>query len=108
MKAKKAINKGQPITITYCSLLINTQTRLKTLKDSKFFICQCNLCQDPTEKGTFLSAILCPKCKGNLLPESFHLSDPEWKCNKCLFSSSHEKVTKLVDSIKNSFETIMR
>jgi len=107
VKAKKALSKGQPITITYCSLLINTQNRLKTLKDSKFFICQCNLCQDPTEKGTFLSAILCPKCKEHLLPESFHLSDPVWKCNKCLFSSSNEKVTKLVDSIKNSFETIM-
>ena len=108
MKAKKTIAKGEPITITYCSLLCNTQYRLKKLQDSKFFTCQCHLCHDPTEKGTFLSGVVCPKCKGILLPESFYLAEPVWKCNKCSFSTSHLKVTKLVETVKNSFDTITR
>ena len=85
LKAKKAILKGEPITITYCSPLLNTPARILKLKTTKFFTCQCNLCCDPTECGTYMSALVCPKCQGLLLPESFHAQNPPWKCNKCPF-----------------------
>lgn len=108
VKAKKSIAKGQPITITYCSLLTNTETRLKKLQSSKFFKCTCDLCTDMTEKGTFMSALLCPKCKGHLLPESFHAKAPVWKCLKCPFSTTHEKAGNFVESIRASFTKISR
>ena len=56
LKAKKSIPIGDPITINYCTVLLNTETRLTKLKNTKYFICNCSLCLDPTEKGTFMSA----------------------------------------------------
>ena len=109
LKAQKHIEKDDQITISYCSTLINTKTRLAKLKRSKFFVCQCKLCMDPTENGTFMSAVICPKCKiGKMLPESFHMADPNWHCDKCSFMSTDEKVTKLVDAVRNSYIKIIK
>ena len=109
LKAQKYIAKGEQITITYCTTLTNTKTRLAKLKQSKFFVCNCTLCLDPTENGTFLSAVICPKCKnGKMLPESFHMADTNWHCDKCRFMSTDEKVTKLVDAVRNSYIKIIR
>ena len=63
LKAKKTISQGEAITITYVPALLNTPARLSKLKNSKFFVCKCQLCCDPTENGTFLSALVCPKCQ---------------------------------------------
>ena len=63
LKAKKPISQGESITITYVPALLNTPARLSKLKNSKFFICKCQLCCDPTENGTFMSALVCPKCQ---------------------------------------------
>lgn len=104
--AKKGIARNQPITITYCAQLTNTESRLEKLKKSKFFICQCDLCHDVTEKGTYMSALTCPKCKGHLLPQSFHSTDPSWNCDQCSFSTSHEKAKKLSEAIRNSYVKI--
>ena len=101
--AKKTIKKGQPISITYCSLLLNTPSRLTKLKSSKFFTCLCDLCHDPSERKTYLSALICPKgCKGLLLPHSFYESSPDWKCNACTFVTCDEKVQKLVEAVRVS------
>ena len=108
LKAKKSISKGEPITINYCKPLKNTEIRLEMLKSSKYFTCNCALCLDTTEKGTFMSAVTCPKCKGNLLPKSFKLSEPEWQCDKCKFVTTNEKITKLVDAVRNSYNKIVR
>lgn len=106
VKAKKAISQGQTVSITYCSLLTNTETRLSKLKKSKFFTCGCDLCADPTEKSTFMSALICPKCKGHLLPASFHDPQSPWTCQKCTFSTTREKVDKLVEAVRNSYTKI--
>ena len=109
LKAKRPIMKGESITITYCSALLNTPSRLSKLKSSKFFTCQCHLCCDPTENGTYMSALVCPKCQGMLLPLSFHnVTNSQWKCNKCPFTSINEKVEKLVDTIRNNFNSVSR
>lgn len=109
LMAKKPIKKGQHISITYCSPLLNTPTRLAKLKSSKFFTCQCDLCHDPSEKQTYLSALICPKrCKGLLLPNTFYESSQDWKCNTCTFMTCGEKVQKLVDAIMNSYLAVSK
>lgn len=52
-----------------------------------FLDCHCDRCKDPTELGTLVGGIFCPKCpnqKGILLPEK-PLEDKlsDWICNKC-------------------------
>ena len=37
------------------------------MKQSKCFWCSCARCQDPTEFGTYLSALNCSKCGGKVL-----------------------------------------
>ena len=104
--AKQDIKKGENVTITYCTLLTNTLTRQQKLKKSKFFTCQCQLCHDPREKGTLMSAMICPKCQGNLLPESFFLQPLEWKCDKCTFTTTDDKVQKLIDAVRNQVNAV--
>ena len=94
--AKRDIKKGEHLTITYCTLLTNTPTRVEKLKKSKFFTCQCQLCHDPQEKGTFMSALICPKCQGMLLPKSFYHQPQEWKCDRCTFVTTEDKVHKFL------------
>ena len=105
--AKRDIQKGENLTITYCTLLTNTPTRLQKLKKSKFFTCQCQLCHDPREKGTLMSALICPKCQGILLPKSFFQGqNQEWKCDKCPFTTTDDKVQKLVDAVRNQVTAV--
>ena len=104
--AKKDIKSGENVTITYCTLLTNTLTRLQKLKKSKFFTCQCQLCHDPREIGTLMSALICPKCQGTLLPESFFLQPLEWKCDKCPFITTDDKVQKLIDAVRNQVNAV--
>ena len=46
--------------------------------------CNCVRCQDPTEFGSYLSAMKCPKCPTDknspLLPENPTDPDSVWKC----------------------------
>ena len=53
------------ISDTYVYVCMNifrtTRDRRLHLKYSKYFDCSCRRCSDPTELGTFLSSIKCPK-----------------------------------------------
>lgn len=64
-------------------------------------ICMCELCVDPTEFGTYISAIVCKSCRGPndrdkfvdenvgyLLPECYRITIDStenvlWRCNTC-------------------------
>ena len=55
--------------------------RNKTLLKKWNFTCQCRLCMDCTENGSYYSALKCDKCEtGHLLPQ---MSADIWQCDKC-------------------------
>ena len=67
--------------------------------------------QDPTEFGTFMSAMKCTKCPGYMLPDIGLCSKDEnnmWSCNKCNFQTTEAKVSKLLSSIENKITKISR
>ena len=67
--------------------------------------------QDPTEFGTFMSALKCTKCPGYMLPDIGFISRDEnniWSCNKCNFQTTEVKVSKLLSSIENKITKISR
>ena len=67
--------------------------------------------QDPTEFGTFMSAMKCSKCPGYMLPDIGFCSRDEnniWSCNKCNFQTTEAKVSKLLSSIENKITKISR
>ena len=49
--AKRDIARGEEISVTYCNPLSGTPARQEMLRRSRFFICRCKRCNDPTEFG---------------------------------------------------------
>lgn len=90
VRAKRAIIQGEELTIQYKNPLLGNVVRTTSLQRNWLFDCQCARCQDPTELGTYLSALRCRRdgCEGMVLPRDFyHISisgDPGfWYCSSC-------------------------
>jgi hypothetical protein len=70
----------------------------------RMFTCRCPRCSDPTELGSFLSAMRCQSdgCKsGFLIPTDSLDPDSDWTCTK--FGEDHLKVK--AESIREGFVT---
>ena len=81
--------------------------RNKRFMEDKWFECQCVRCLDPTELGTFASAILCPlsSCSGNCLPVDCLSYTSVWRCNKCgreITSDQAIEITEMVQAMCSS------
>jgi len=106
------IIKGTMLTTSYADHLKGTEVRRSFLINTKFFECTCDRCADPTECGTFMSAIKCTLCSpGYVLPvKPFNISDSEavWKCleHDCSHTLTTEKVQTLLGKISKDVETV--
>ena len=75
LRAAVPLSANQRISITYTDSLWPTSDRRSHLAYSKHFFCDCERCSDPTELGTYLSALKCMKCSvGYYLRRCFHIS----------------------------------
>jgi len=95
MTATRDIQKGQELFICYTGIRWGRIARRKHLLLTKCFLCCCPRCLDPTECETFISAIKCPECEGNMIQETQILSselDADWHCDKCKHHMPHKKV----------------
>lgn len=80
--APNPIKKGEHLSICYSDALWGTANRQNHLLQTKMFRCECSRCNDPTEFGTYFSAIKCDssvRCNGLLLPEIKNQWDNKWK-----------------------------
>ncbi|XP_076045910.1 SET domain-containing protein SmydA-8-like isoform X2 [Oratosquilla oratoria] len=86
VRATVAIPKNEAITATYTQTLWHTISRRQHLKATKFFLCSCARCRDPTELGTNLSTILCSECQeGHITSVDPMDLESDWRCAKCQF-----------------------
>ena len=106
------IQEGDPITQLYTEATVGTLERRQHLKDSKYFLCACQRCSDPTELGTFFSGIKCSNyketgCKGLLLPIKPLDENSLWKCNdaECNDLKTVQYVEKFVSKLKSNYKT---
>ncbi|XP_040581324.1 SET domain-containing protein SmydA-8 [Lepeophtheirus salmonis] len=99
--SKKTIEKGEEISISYVAPLLSTRERREKLMSSKFFYCQCKRCHDPTELGSHLSSLLCPKCQKGRIVQT---NDILWNCIECGFETQDEKVNNLLQFIVKKLE----
>ncbi|XP_018006371.2 SET domain-containing protein SmydA-8 [Hyalella azteca] len=83
--ASRNIAKGQQITGIYTQLLSGTTERRKHLRYCKFFDCVCRRCSDPTELGTYFSALRCTQCGGPVLcKDPLHPNNTaDYRCTEC-------------------------
>ncbi|XP_044760063.1 SET domain-containing protein SmydA-8-like isoform X2 [Coccinella septempunctata] len=115
VRASVDIPENHPITLSYAYTLQGTLRRREHLLDNKFFECYCRRCSDPSELGTFVSALLCPKCKtGYVLSDDPLNNDSTWSCNNTKeegyscpgYTISSKSVRLLIDRISREYETI--
>lgn len=88
--ARFPIKKGSHLSICYTDALYGTENRRHHLKQTKFFDCSCERCNDLTEFGTHFSSLKCSgvskdrlTCPGLLLPNCMNGPEKNWQCNKC-------------------------
>lgn len=101
--ASVPIQAGERINILYTSALMGTRERLECLEESKCFQCNCARCEDPTELGSYFSAVKCgPNCGGYLLPEVLS----SWKCNECQLTLNNDRIDNLLQEFDEKLELL--
>ncbi|XP_022900337.2 SET domain-containing protein SmydA-8 [Onthophagus taurus] len=112
VRASVKISKNQPITLSYAYTLQGTLKRREHLLENKFFECKCLRCKDPTELGTNLGALICPKCKrGSVLPSDPLNCESSWSCNnksqKCPgYTVTSKSMKLLINRIQSEIDEI--
>ena len=94
VKAQKTILAGEEITARYGGLNIGQPRRTQLLFDHWRFSCNCARCSDPTELGTYNSALLCQdrQCPGYLVQHSALL----WRCQTCADTQPLDTILKII------------
>ncbi|XP_055681133.1 SET domain-containing protein SmydA-8 isoform X1 [Lutzomyia longipalpis] len=110
VQATKVIPRGEEIFTSYIQIFWGTYARRVHLTATKDFMCNCARCTDPTECGTYLSALCCPKesCKGRMLPVNpLHLGSA-WSCDKCSTQLNNKKIARVQDVLSAQIITKLR
>lgn len=112
MIAARDIRRGEHLSIMYTHMLWGTQMRQEHLMLNKYFICTCQRCTDPTELGTYISALKCIgadelTCTGTMLPTDPTIPNTDWICDTCPVRIANEQVDFLMSNIENEVDAIM-
>ncbi|GBP55648.1 SET domain-containing protein SmydA-8, isoform A [Eumeta japonica] len=111
IKAVVPIMKNNHVTTMYSHALWGTLARRQHLKDTKYFSCKCERCSDPTELGTYLSAMKClgdgnNPCDGIHLPEDPLDDETDWACNKCSVKVNNSQVSMIISQMGEEVENV--
>lgn len=104
VQAAKRIRKDEEITTSYLQLFWSTLSRRLQLKATKDFVCSCPRCLDPTENGTYFSALKCAKQEcttGRLLPINPVVICSPWQCDVCGFKLEFKKISRIQDVLSS-------
>ncbi|XP_053685675.1 SET domain-containing protein SmydA-8 [Sabethes cyaneus] len=111
-KAGRDIEKNEHLSTTYTHSLWGTQQRRDHLRANKYFTCTCPRCADPTELGTYLSALKCMGddgnvCNGFQLPVDALDDNSDWKCDQCAITIQSDQVNFLLSKIGEEVDGAM-
>lgn len=101
VQAQVSIKKGEEILISYITFTPGTLFRRMKLKKFWFFDCNCDRCSDPTELGTHMSSLVCPKCEEGWLTQKDPLDkDSPWTCKVHRFQLTADNYKNMVIDMK--------
>ena len=106
VRAGRAIKKGSEITHSYVDTQEPYLVRQELLKMGKFFQCSCSRCTDPTELGTYSSALKCPKCRAAVVSTNPSITTAEWGCVKCDKTFDCLKISRVTGAVKDALEKL--
>jgi len=101
VQAQSSIKEGEEITISYVPFIQGTVLRRRKLLKHWFFHCECPRCMSPTELGSNLSSLRCPKCENGFLTQT-QSKDPKspWGCQIHKFTLPCDTVLELCEGLK--------
>lgn len=105
------IREGDILTTSYIDPNFGTVERRKFLMDHFYFSCKCVRCQDPTELGSYVSAMKCTNttCKnGWLLPEDSLDPASEWVCSQLAVDCDNVVPASIVNGVIQNVHANMR
>ena len=128
VRAKSAIREKEEITTRYFGPWEGQPSRQLKIGQNWNFVCNCLRCKDPSDLGTYFSAIVCPNCStqmrctgrsetdsnsslkyhnsnhyGYLLPIDCQLLGTPWQCQSC----GQKKCVSDIQSILKDVEATM-
>ncbi|KAH8289973.1 hypothetical protein KR018_012433 [Drosophila ironensis] len=107
LRAMVDLKEGQPLHHSYTYTLDGTAQRQRHLRQGKYFTCQCERCQDPTELGTHFSSLKCGQCtEGYQVPKQPTESASTWNCSSCDAVSSPAEVEALLNSLQSEVNVV--
>ncbi|KAJ8918187.1 hypothetical protein NQ315_014053 [Exocentrus adspersus] len=107
VRAAVFIQKDTEIFHSYSRIIWGTTVRLYHLMNTKHFMCRCERCRDPTEFHTYMSAVNCTRCKGNVIPINPLSSGSQWECETCrqvVLGKEVGKIMSLLGSVLKGFD----
>ncbi|KAE8743937.1 hypothetical protein FOCC_FOCC009400 [Frankliniella occidentalis] len=103
--AVRNIAAGEHVTIAYNSERFPTLSKRWYNNALRGLVCRCELCEDPTEKGTYFSAWCCTTCKSKKVKSIVTLVGAfGWQCRVC--KSSGPSVDPAVRELEESFRSL--
>ncbi|XP_023337402.1 protein msta [Eurytemora carolleeae] len=110
VRAVQDIKKGEEICDTYTSTLSNTIYRQKHLLKSKYFLCSCPRCSDPSELGSDFSSIKCRRnpCDGFMLNSNPLNTTSPFRCGKCGFEKERKEIESEQEFWEEKIENSLR
>lgn len=106
LRAKREILVGEEISIQYVPVSLGQPQRAVSLGSVWCFECACARCSDPSEFGTYVSALKCQECaEGLLLPEQPGLG-AAWRCRFCNAPSAAEMIIKIINTAESKLQDI--
>ncbi|EDV42770.1 uncharacterized protein Dana_GF16861 [Drosophila ananassae] len=106
------LQKGDHLRIAYTNILWGTQLRQHHLRLTKHFSCHCARCLDPTENGSYVSALACLGdvnlcCTGTHLPVDPLNEETQWKCDTCPMLVDAAYVSELQTHMTDQVESLL-
>ena len=108
VKAAVDIKAEENLSIMYTNILWGTSARRDHLKTSKYFLCSCRRCADPTELGTHFSAHRCGTCPlGFLIPAAPLDEKAVWICTNCDKTTPAEDILERTLRVGEEVENVL-
>ena len=106
MRAGCDIKQGEEITHSYIDPMDSFLKRQDFLKLGKLFDCTCSRCSDPTELGSYASALKCPACKNPVVTLDCSTTKSDWSCTNCPKIFPFLKISALTEAVYQEAEVL--
>ncbi|KAF2367824.1 Zinc finger MYND-type [Trinorchestia longiramus] len=108
LKAAVNIKEGEHLSTIDTHILWGTAARRDHLKSTRFFMCTCRRCADPTELGTNFSALRCIKCPLGFLMSAAPLDQlADWICTSCNATITADRANEITLELGEAVEKIL-